>query len=444
MFVSATRAATLGDTYEGGLFVQQRVASYTRILSSAVVVQRVIELLRLADSVQHLQSEISATVPAGTVLIDVTVEDRSATRAQAIGDTLDAQFSSYVGGLETQQADGQPPVKISVVSPARLQTSPVAPQKTLDIGLGVMLGLVLGIVGAVMLDSLDGRIRAEDDIGSIVGAPVLGTIVHRSDARQRPVVTLVAPDSTAAEGFRRLRANLHAVAGHERPRSFAISSALPGEGRTSIAANLGVAFAQAGHGVVLVNADIRSRSLAQILGATSTRGLTDVLAGDASLDAALHADPGLPFEVLDSGPSPRDPGEIFESRRFAELLTTLGTRADTVIVDAPALLAEADGAVVAKAVSGVILVVRVGSTRKSELEDAVRALRMVDARVEGVVLNGASSKAMRRYVRSRDPVRGPSAAGRDAPAAGLPPPRVAEDPDSPPGELADRSPGHVG
>jgi len=443
MFVSAAKAATLGDTYEGGLFIQQRVASYTRILSSAGLVQRVIKQLRLPDSVGHLQSEISASVPADTVLIDLTVKDRSPTRAQAIAGALDAQFSSYLGDLETPQADGQPQIRVSVVGPAPLQTSQVPSRRGLDIGVGVLLGLVLGVVGAVTLESLDDRVRSEEDVGPIVGAPVLGTIVHHPDADRNPAVALAAPDSLAAESFRRLRANLLAVSGHGPPRSLAIVSAMPQEGKTFVAANLGVAFAVAGHRIVLVNTDMRSRALAQILGSTSTRGLTDVLTANASLDSALHSGPGLPFEVLDSGPSLDDPGQIFESRRFVEVLTALSTRADIVLVDALSLLAEADAAVVAGAVSGVILVVRVGATRKRELEDAVRALRTVNAQVVGVVLNGTSPRDMRRYVRLGGAARGASATHRKPPAVGRPPHRPPER-EAPARRFADGSPGPMG
>jgi tyrosine-protein kinase len=443
MFVSGTKAATLGDTYEGGLFIQQRVASYTRILSSAGLVQRVIKQLRLPDSVGHLQSEISASVPAGTVLIDLTVKDRSPTRAQAIAGALAAQFSNYLGDLETPQTDGQPQVRVSVVSPAPLQTSQAPSRTGLDIALGVLIGLVLGVVGAVTLESLDDRVRSEEDVGSIIGAPVLGTIVHHPDADRNPGVALAAPDSLAAESFRRLRANLLAVSGHGPPRSLAILSAMPREGKTFVAANLGIAFAAAGHRVILVNTDMRSRALAHVLGATSTRGLTDVLTANASLDSALHTGPGLPFEMLDSGPSPGDPGEIFESRRFVEVLNALGTRADTVLVDALPLLAEADAAIIAGAVSGVILVVRMGSTRKRELEDTVRVLRTVNAQVVGVVLNGTSPRDIRRYVRLGGAARGASATHRKPQAAGRPPLRPPER-EAPARRFADGSSGPVG
>jgi non-specific protein-tyrosine kinase len=332
------------------------------------------------------------------VLIDVMVKDRSAARARAIGEALDAQFASYVSRLETPQSDGQPSVKVSVVSPAGLQTSAVSPHKRLDVALGLLIGLVLGVIGAVTMEALDDRIREEEDVALITEAPVLGRLVRDSRSHQHAFRLLTAPDSPSGETFRRLRARLHAIVDNEPP-TFAIASAVPGEGKTFVAANLGVALAQAGQRVVLVNADVHSRSLAQMLGATTTRGLTDVVADDGSLDLALHTDFDVPLALLDSGPPPEDPGAIFESGRFTELLHELGRRSDAVIVDAPAVLEEPDATVVAAAVSWVILVVGVGTTRKSELTSTVQALGMAGARLLGVILNGVPRSEDRRYVR---------------------------------------------
>jgi Mrp family chromosome partitioning ATPase len=124
-----------------------------------------------------------------------------------------------------------------------------------------------------------------------------------------------------------------------------------------------------------------------------------VVADDGSLDLALHTDFDVPLALLDSGPPPEDPGAIFESGRFTELLHELGRRSDAVIVDAPAVLEEPDATVVAAAVSWVILVVGVGTTRKSELTSTVQALGMAGARLLGVILNGVPRSEDRRYVR---------------------------------------------
>src|SRR5207245_4869465 len=136
------------------------------------------------------------------------------------------------------------------------------------------------------------------------------------------------------------------------------------EGKTLIVANLGIAFAQAGCRVVLVDADLRRPKLAKLLGLSSTVGLTNVLVENVPvLDALQTWQDELPLEVLSSGQQPPNPSELLGSQRFASTLSTLTDRADLVILDAPAVLPVADAAILGRVTSGVILVARVASTR---------------------------------------------------------------------------------
>jgi succinoglycan biosynthesis transport protein ExoP len=390
LFVATGGApADLSQTYQGGLFSQLRTQSYAEIVSSRAVAQAVIEQLDFPETVQHLQSEIHASVPTGTVLINVTVKDRSPRRAKAIADAVGEQFPTLVSALETPEAGRTSPVKVSVTNQAQLPTNPISPRKFRFLGLGGLLGLVLGIGGTVLREALDNRIRGEDDAAAIVGAPVLGSIAEDPDAESRPLIVANDPSSVRAEAYRRLRTNLRVVSVDRGAHSLVISSAVASEGKTLIVANLGIAFAQAGYRVVLVDADLRRPKLAEVLGLSSTVGLTNVLVDNLTVDVALqtwHHD-GLPLEVLGSGPQPPNPSELLSSQRFATVLGVLTDRVDVVILDAPALLPVTDAAILARVTSGMILVARPASTRTDQLESATQSLRAVDEQALGVVLN---------------------------------------------------------
>jgi succinoglycan biosynthesis transport protein ExoP len=404
-----------------------QVPSYAALATSRSVVQSVIDQLRLPYGVQELQQAIKTDVPPGTALIELTVRDGSPERAKAIADAVGKQFSSFLGTVET--IDGvRPRYTVTVTGAAEVPTSPVAPLKLLYILLGVLAGLVIGLVGTVVREALDNRIRAEDEAAAISGAPVLGAIFQRPRARKRPLVMLDDPFSARAEAYRRLRTNLAAVGGTRRRRdpgagdarwsdeggeewgvpaeadpgsavrlaaehrtpAFVISSAVASEGKTVIAANLGIAFAQAGYRVALVDADLRRPSLADTLGLSRTKGLSDVLGANYPVAMALQTwRHDLPLEILGSGLRPPNPSELLGSARFSAALSELRDRADVVLIDAPALLLVADAAVAARSASGVILVTRVGSTRLDQLENAARALRAAGESLLGVVLNGA-------------------------------------------------------
>jgi polysaccharide biosynthesis transport protein len=413
LFVSSSGGPTdLSQTYQGGLFVQQRVLSYAQIVSSPPVTQAVIRQLGLTESVSQLQDKIHASVPKDTVLIDITAEDRSPTRAKAIADAVAQHFSTFVNTLETPQGQRRSPVKVTVTSRAEVPTRPVSPKKALSLVLGGVLGLILGLGAALLREALNRRIRSEDHAAAIADAPVLGSIVEDPHADSRPLVVVEHPGSVAAEAYRRLRTNLRALGTDLDVRSFVVSSAGASEGKTLIAANLAIAFAQSGTRVILVDADLRRPALADVLGLPSNVGLSTVLLEDLPIDASLQTwRDGVPLEVLASGWQPAEPNELLESDRFAAVLEALTDRTDLVIVDAPALLPVADAAILARLTAGLLLVASLTSTRTEQLDTAARSLAAVDAQLLGVVLNRLAARKVLRY-RSAGPWPDRRMAGR--------------------------------
>jgi capsular exopolysaccharide synthesis family protein len=385
--------SSLSEDYAGILLSQQRVVSYAQLVASTPVIQAISKRLGLPP--QRFNSNITASVPAGTSLIDVTVTDRSAQRTKAIAAALGDQFPAFINGLETPKGAQRSPVDVSVTSPAKLPTAPVSPRKLLYLTLGVLVGIVLGIGAAVLREALDRRVRDVYDAADITGSPVLGSVVEYKRAKHQPLVMANDPASEWAEEFRRLRTNLHSLLTKSAVRPLVVSSALESEGKTFVAANLGIAFAQASHRVILVDADLRHSTLADLMGLDAGVGLTNVLAGNLPLTGALRTwRPGLPLEVLAAGPPHESPSELLGSREFAALLDEIGERAEIVILDAPALLPTTEAAVLARLSLGAILVIRAGSTRAHQLDQAVECLDGVEARVLGVVMNRLSARAV--------------------------------------------------
>lgn len=211
------------------------------------------------------------------------------------------------------------------------------------------------------------------------------------------VVTHADPTAAASEAFRVLRTNLQFM-GLDKPlRSIVITSATPGEGKSTTAANLAVAFAQAGTSVCLVDADLRRPMVAKYFGLANWTGLTTALVSAEGLDSCLveSSVPGL--TVLPSGPIPPNPAEILGSGRMTKLLGELEERFEMVVVDTPPLLAVTDAAVLAPKVGGVILVVRAGQVARQQAEKAKAALESVQAKILGVVLDAVEAKGAEGY-----------------------------------------------
>lgn len=398
LYVSTSLPSDASSTerYAGILLSQQRAVSYAELVASPPVVQSVNDQLGLSLSLEEFRAKVSAVRPEGTVLIDVTVTDRSPRLAQEIAQAIAKEFPSFVQSLDGQ---GPSPVDVSVTSPAQVPTQPVSPQKTLYLLLGMLLGLMLGVGITVIREAFWRRIRDADDTADVTGLPVLGSIAEQRGARREPLVMLNSPDSVPAEEYRRVRTNLDALIREGGIRSLVVSSATPGEGKTSIAANLSIAFAQSGHRVVLVDADLRRPRLADVMGLAPVHGLTDVLAHGVPLERALAScHPELNLHLLGAGSPPQNPSELLGSHRFAAVLDALSMRTDLVILDTPALLLTTDAAILARLTGGAVLVTRSGSTRVDELVNAVESLHSVDARVLGVVVNRLRTRsAARRY-----------------------------------------------
>jgi non-specific protein-tyrosine kinase len=172
---------------------------------------------------------------------------------------------------------------------------------------------------------------------------------------------------------------------------------VPKEGKSTTACNLAIAMAQTGVRVCLVEGDLRRPRIADYLGVESAVGMTDVLIGRVPLEDALQSWGGGMLEVLPSGPLPPNPSELLSSRGMDELMRSLEERFDLVLVDAPPLLPVTDGAILSTLTDGAVLCVRARSTRKDQLEQAVGALRAVDAKILGVVLTMVPAKGPDAY-----------------------------------------------
>jgi len=211
------------------------------------------------------------------------------------------------------------------------------------------------------------------------------------------IVTHQDPGAVASEAYRVLRTNLQFMGLDEPVRSILITSATPGEGKSTTAANLAVAFAQAGASVCLIDADLRRPTIAKLFGVENWSGLTSALIGQGGIDACLHATsiPGL--TVMPSGPVPPNPSELVGSARMAGLLGHLQEKYDVVLVDSPPVLAVTDAAALAPKVGGVVLVVRANTVDHRQVNRAKEALQAVKARVLGVVLSSVKPEGRDGY-----------------------------------------------
>jgi len=387
LFVSTTGQESTAAAYQGGLFSQQRVASYSELIRGQQIAQRVVDTLKLNFSAARVGGEVSVNVVPNTVILGVTVTDASPERARDIANALATEFTKLAAELETPQGSTTAAAKVTVVQQASLPTTPVVPQTTRNIGLGAVIGLLLGIGLAVLRDRLDNTVKDRREVVEATQAAVVGAVPFDSDRPKHPLVSFGEGHSSSAEAYRQVRTNLQFLDVDNPPRAVVVTSAVPNEGKTTTALNFAFALGEAGHRVALVEADLRRPRLARYLQLVENVGMTNVLSGAAELDDVLQPTANPAVKLLAAGPHPPNPSELLGSSRLKMLLATLRGRFDYIVFDAPPLLPVTDAAVLTAHADGAILVARHGHTERDKLARAAENLRSVDGRVLGTILN---------------------------------------------------------
>ena len=285
---------------------------------------------------------------------------------------------------------------ISVIEEAFKPTSPIGPNKLLIIMLSAAVGLSLAVVAAYVLEYMDDTVKSPEEVEKLTGVPVIG---YLSELDIDDVGALYAADNPrhpSVEEMRTLRTNLE-FAGVDRPlKTLLITSTEMEVGKTSVAANLAIVMSQAEKDVILVDADLRRPNVYNFYGFQNKVGLSDVFRGEYELDGIFKQWPGGDVTVLTAGDLPPNPTELLGSKRMSEILETLGSRADIVILDGPPFVV-ADALVLASKVDGVLLIVRLGSTRKPAINALMEQISRSGAKVIGIALNRIPARSIGYY-----------------------------------------------
>lgn len=398
-----------------------------------------------------LDNKVTGRAEVRTNFVVVTGEDgnaRTAARiAQAVADEIisqrrletDRYFDRIVSRLRTRLRDEikgksdlaklsrsefqQQLVRISaardisepaeLARAAKVPDTPVRPKPVQSTFVGVLVGLTFGLILAFLRDALDRRLRGTREIAEAAGLSVLGLV--REAAMGKANVgdpSGQGGEEIDFEAFRIVRMNLEFLDADRPVRSVVVTSALPGEGKSTVAASLAVASALAGKRVLLVEADLRKPVLAKRFGVDSAPGLTDYLVGKAGPGEILRTVPlgaahggGALAEgeeppslvVITAGTQVPRPAELLASERLAKLVEEVTAVYDLVVFDTSPLLPVVDTLELVPRVDGVILCVRSGQTTRDQLQGATQALARLPQRPTGLVVTGVKKRDAGEY-----------------------------------------------
>lgn len=289
---------------------------------------------------------------------------------------------------------------VRVLDQAFAPPTPIAPRKSMILALAAVLGAMFGI-GAVLLRKLFHMgVQGAEDIEKL-GLPVFATVgetehaVSSKGRNRLPILAIEHPTDLTVEALRSLRTSLHFGLLDAKTRSILITSAAPEAGKSFTAVNLAIVSAQAGQRVCLIDADLRRGYLRKYFGIDrNAPGLADYLAGDVSLQGALHNGPIAGISVMTTGKLPPNPSELIMRQSFTDMLVDLDKEYDLILIDAPPTLAVTDPVIMGRSVGATIMIVRHRKTAVGEVEAVMRTFETAGGRLAGAVLNGVVADAM--------------------------------------------------
>ncbi|MDO5662924.1 MAG: polysaccharide biosynthesis tyrosine autokinase [Brachybacterium sp.] len=374
-----------------------KAQSYLPLFGTRAVGEGIAERIDSDAGPDALAGSVQATLDPNAPIITVTASAGSPEEASNIANAAVEATADEAERLETGGVEGAAAgIQLVPYQTALVPGAAVAPDRPRYAAAGAAVGLLLGLGLAWLRNRNDSRVRTVDDIRSRVDVPALGVLPDVKDLARQKDGRLPAPKNfQARESLRKLRTNLRFVSIDQPPRSIVVTSSAPGEGKSTVAANLARVMARAGQKTLLIDADLRRPVVAGAFGMDGSIGLTQLLAGSVGTDDAVQESEVKRLWVLPAGQIPPNPSELLGSRRMHDLVRELSNEY-FVIIDAPPVLAVTDAQLLARHADGAMIVAIPGRTRVEGISRAIESIHTIGASVLGVVMNRASSSRLTR------------------------------------------------
>jgi succinoglycan biosynthesis transport protein ExoP len=380
------RAKALADEVAHQLTLQGPAANEGQQAQQREFVQnQVNDLQQKIEGAQKTINDLEGAIKVTASARDISDKQQQIADLQTQIGQWRGNYASLVGFLTPRS-----PNYLSIIQPAELPGAPISPNVPLNVALAAVMGLLLSVAAAFLLEYLDDTIKSPNDVMRVLGLPMVGGIADISGSSNEKLIAATAPRSPIAEAYRVLRTNIHFSDVDHPIKSILVTSAGPMEGKSVNAANLAIVMAQAGLKTILIDCDLRRPSQHRLWGLANETGLTNSLLTQTSADGFMCSTRLENLKVYPSGALPPNPAELLASDRMRQLKARLEREADIIIIDSPPCFPIADAAILARLADGVLLVVDSGHARRDEALRAKELIQNAGGRVLGVLLNRIS------------------------------------------------------
>ena len=303
---------------------------------------------------------------------------------------------------------------INIIDPAITPETPIKPNKKKNLLLALIVGAMAGVGVAFFIEYLDDTLKDAETAKQLLGLPILSIIpfielkpdlAEEGDLQQkieRTLITHLEPRSPAAEAFRTLRTGLHFASIGKESKVLLVSSSFPGEGKTTVSANLAETIAKTGARVLLVGCDLRRPTLHTIFDKSCSPGLTELLIGDATVTETIHKTGINSLDFISAGTTPPNPAELVGSEKMRAFLETVRGEYDVIVLDAPPILAVTDASLLSEYSDQLLLVLEVGRVQVRAAQRMKELVASMQIDVAGMVINDKSGKGQEYYSYYRD------------------------------------------
>ncbi len=390
--------------YEGILTNQKMVKTYTEIIKSRKIINKVKEKLELNLTYEEISDMLKVTSVNDTEIITITVDNESPKLAMDIANEVANVFIEEI--KETMEINN-----IKVIDKAIEGTEPVSPRVLFNCMIGFAGGLFVGLAIAFLIESMDNKIKNHEDVKKYLKIKTLGVVPHNSidyevSGKKKVYVNpnevnlkiINDPTSVVSESIRMIRTNLN----FSDLKLINVTSTVPSEGKSEVLSNLAISFAMLDKKVLVVDCDLRKPKVHRNFGLTRKRGVSDLVLAKGThkyteaIQTYQDKDKKVSIDILSAGSKISNPSELINNKGFAELLKELRENYDLVLVDCPPISSLTDGVLVSKLCDGTVYVIEAERTDHGVIESCIEELKNNNVFVLGAVLTKVNIKRQKK------------------------------------------------
>jgi len=371
----------------------QIINTFNDILVSPIILDQVIEELNLSTTAGGLRNKMTVANRTDSQVITLTVQHEYPSLARDIANQTAKIFERDLPGLMNVD-------NVHVLAQAQTPRNPLTDNLRMNMVLGFLGGAALGVLLAFSLELLDKSVKTEQEVEKLINLPNLGMIGFEKKNKmargsKKSLITAINPKSPISEQYRTIRTNIQFSMIDKEFKTLALTSAAPGEGKSTTIANLAITLAHQGDRVLLIDADLRKPTLHQLMEVKNQHGLTNLIAKKTTKNAAIVKIPKIiNLYVMPSGPIPPNPSELLGSKMMKNLILELSQEYDWILFDTPPVLAVTDAQILGNICDGVILVTKSHQTEKKELVKAKALMDKANTNLMGTIITGVDEKEL--------------------------------------------------